>query len=104
MGDQGYRVEPGAITQYAALIDAQAERIAEIRSRLSSVSLNANDFGKLPNAQDLFDAYQEHAEAEQKNFADLLEIMADTAEGLNDTADNYATTDSDIASVYGGGR
>ncbi|WP_344447416.1 hypothetical protein, partial [Kitasatospora nipponensis] len=82
MGEQGFRVEPGALRAYAALIDAQAERIAEIQSRLASVPLNSNDFGKLPDAQNLFEAYQEHAEAEQQNFADLREVLTGSAEGL----------------------
>ncbi|MFI5534291.1 WXG100 family type VII secretion target [Kitasatospora sp. NPDC051853] len=104
MGDKGFRVEPGALRQYAALVEAQAERIAEIQSRLASVSLNSNDFGKLPDAQNLYEAYQEHAEAERENLTDLTEILADTAGGLQDTADNYANHDVAIASVYGGGQ
>ncbi|WP_405019329.1 type VII secretion target [Kitasatospora sp. NBC_00070] len=104
MGEQGFRVEPGALRAYAALVEAQAERIAEIQSRLASVTLNSNDFGMLPDAQNLYEAYEEHAEVEQQNFADLGELLTDTAEGLQHSADNYESHDTAIASVYGGGR
>ncbi|MFJ9521581.1 type VII secretion target [Kitasatospora sp. NPDC101801] len=104
MGEQGFRVEPGALRTYAELVDAQAERIAQIQARLAAVTLNSNDFGKLPDAQNLFEAYQEHAEAEQQNLVDLQEVLTGTAEGLQHSADNYAGQDGAIASVYGGGR
>ncbi|GLW56677.1 WXG100 family type VII secretion target [Kitasatospora phosalacinea] len=104
MGDTGFRVEPEALTAYAAVLDAQAERIGQIRSALAGVRLSSEDFGKLPGSGELHDSYQEHADAEQENFADLIELLDATGEGLRATVDNYETNEQDTAEVYGGGR
>ncbi|BFV57103.1 hypothetical protein KCMC57_up22070 [Kitasatospora sp. CMC57] len=104
MGEQGFRVQPEALRSYGRLIQAQSEQIAQIRSSLASVSLASDDFGKLPNAQNLFQAYEEHAQAEQQNFADLIEILGDTAQGLDYSASNYESQDSAVEAVYGGDR
>ncbi|MGW1162081.1 hypothetical protein ACWD5Q_09685 [Streptomyces sp. NPDC002513] len=104
MGGQGFRVHPGALKSYDQVIQAQAEQIARIRPRVASVPLSSNDFGKLPNAQNLYEAYQEHVQAEQGNFADLLEILRDTGEGLQDSAMNYERQDVHIEASFGGGQ
>jgi len=104
MTDQGFRVVPGALRSYGKDIQDQGEQIAQIRSRLASVPLSANDFGELPNARNLYEAYHEHVQAEQDNFADLLEILRDTCEGLQDSAMNYESQDVHIEASFGGGR
>ncbi|WP_405011394.1 WXG100 family type VII secretion target [Kitasatospora sp. NBC_01539] len=104
MGEHGFRVQPEALRAYAAVIRGQAEQITQIRSRLASVRLTSTDFGKLPGSQDLFGAYQEHAEAEQQNFADLQDILLDTADGLRFSAENYEEHEAAVADGYGGTR
>ncbi|MFF3908459.1 hypothetical protein ACFYZJ_21300 [Streptomyces sp. NPDC001848] len=104
VGDQGFRVHPGALKSYDKVIQAQAELITRIWSRMESVPLSSTDFGKLPNAQNLYEAYREHVQAEQENFADLLEILRDTCEGLQDTAMNYESQDVHIQASFGGGQ
>ncbi|MEU6366624.1 hypothetical protein ABZ876_13025 [Streptomyces sp. NPDC046931] len=104
MGDQGFRVHPGALKSYDQVIQAQAEQIARIRTSLESVPLSSTDFGKLPNAHNLYEAYQEHVQAERDNFTDLLEILRDTCEGLQDSAMNYESQDVHIEASFGGGR
>ncbi|WP_282202652.1 hypothetical protein [Kitasatospora fiedleri] len=104
MGDTGFRVEPEALTGYAAVLDAQAERIAQIRSALAGVQLSSEAFGKLPGSGELYGSYQEHAEAEQENFADLLDLLDGTAEGVRFAVDNYESNEHETAAVYGGGQ
>ena len=104
MGDQGFRVEPAALREYARIVQEQAERIAQIRSALGTVALGPDDFGKLPNAHNLYEACEEHAEAEQQNLADLAEILGNTTDGLEYSAANYEAHEHDVAAVYGGGR
>ncbi|MGV9245439.1 hypothetical protein [Streptomyces sp. NPDC003710] len=104
MGDQGFRVHPGALRSYDKVVQAQAEQIARIWPRLESVPLSSSDFGKLPNAHNLYEAYREHVEAERDNFADLLEILRDTSEGLQDSAMNYESQDVHIEASFGGGQ
>ncbi|MFJ4681175.1 MULTISPECIES: hypothetical protein [unclassified Kitasatospora] len=104
MGDTGFRVEPEALTGYAAVLDAQAERIAQIRSALAGVQLSSEAFGKLPGSGELHGSYQEHAEAEQENFADLLDLLDGTAEGVRFAVDNYESNEHETAAVYGGGQ
>ncbi|MET8950980.1 hypothetical protein ACWEO4_29225 [Streptomyces sp. NPDC004393] len=104
MGEQGFRVHPDALKSYDQIIQDQAEQIARIWPRLAAVPLSSNDFGELPNAQNLYEAYQEHVQAEQANFADLLEILRDTSEGLENSAKNYESQDVHIEASFGGGR
>ncbi|MFB7945180.1 WXG100 family type VII secretion target [Kitasatospora phosalacinea] len=104
MGDTGFRVEPEALTAYAAVLDAQAERIGQIRAALAGVRLASGDFGKLPGSGELYDSYQEHTDAEQENFADLIDLLDATGGGLRATVDNYETNEQDTAEAYGGGR
>ncbi|MEV7217102.1 hypothetical protein AB0O31_28920 [Kitasatospora cineracea] len=104
MGDTGFRVEPEVLTGYASVLDTQAERIAQIRSALAGVQLSSEAFGKLPGSGELHGSYQEHAEAEQENFADLIELLDATGEGVRFTVDNYESNEQDTAEVYGGGR
>ena len=104
MGDQGFRVHPGALRSYDKVVQAQAEQIARIWPRLESVPLSSGDFGKLPNAHNLYEAYREHVAAERDNFADLLEILRDTSEGLQDSAMNYESQDVHIEASFGGGQ
>ncbi|GAA2751377.1 MULTISPECIES: WXG100 family type VII secretion target [Kitasatospora] len=104
MGDQGFRVDPEALRAYGAVIEAQAERIGQIRSALAGVPLSSDDFGKLPGSGELHDSYQEHATAEQQNFADLVELLDGTAEGLRHSAANYEEHELETAAVYGGAQ
>ncbi|MEU6147578.1 hypothetical protein ABZ848_45425 [Streptomyces sp. NPDC047081] len=104
MGEQGFRVHPDALKSYDKVIREQAEQIARIWPKLASVPLSSDDFGKLPNAHNLYEAYHEHVQAEQDNFADLLEILADTCDGLQHSATNYESHDIHIGASFGGGQ
>jgi len=103
MGD-GFRVEPEALRAYSAVVEAQAEQIEQIRSVLASVQLSSDDFGKLPGSGELYGSYEEHAMTEQQNFADLIELLNGTVEGLRYSAESYDEHESDTAAVYGGAQ
>ncbi|MGW1751526.1 hypothetical protein ACWCRD_39175 [Streptomyces sp. NPDC002092] len=104
VGDEGFRVHPDALKSYDKVIQEQAEQIERIWPKLAAVPLSSDDFGKLPNAHNLYQAYHEHVEAEQHNFADLLEILRGTGEGLQNSATNYESQDHHIDASFGGGQ
>jgi hypothetical protein len=100
MGDTGFQVHPEGIDRYHTVIQHQHEQISAIRAKLASVSLSSDAFGHLPDAQELYQAYAEHATAEQQNFGDLLEALQGTSDGLQATAQSYrdqeAQTEADF--------
>jgi hypothetical protein len=102
--EQGFRVHPAALRSYDKVIQEQSEQIARIWSRVESVPLSSDDFGKLPNAHNLYEAYQEHVQAERNNFADLLALLRDTGQGLEDSAANYESQDAHIEASFRGGQ
>lgn len=104
MGEPGFRVHPDALTRYATVIDAQREEISYVRSKLAAVSVPSDAFGHLPDAQLLYQAYHEHAEAEQQNLADLLEALKATVHGLTISAEAYRDHEHQLESGFGGGR
>jgi hypothetical protein len=103
MGDQGFRVHPEALEKYNALIEQQREQISDIRSRLNAVSIPSDAFGHLPGAQQLYQAYQEHAHAEQQNFGDLLDALHGVGHGLQISAQNYRVQEQELEAGFGGG-
>jgi uncharacterized protein YukE len=97
-------MHPEALEAYRRVISDQRAEIAKIQSALASVQLTSDAFGHLPDAQNLYAAYQEHADAEKENLADLREVLAHAAHGLDVTAQNYQEQDDEIATGFGGGR
>ncbi|GAA2148233.1 hypothetical protein GCM10009760_39970 [Kitasatospora kazusensis] len=104
MGDTGFRAQPDSISGYAATVAGQAEQVGQIQSAVSGIAISSDAFGHLPNAQNLAQVYQEHADASRQNLADLLQALTGTADGLNYTAQNYAEQDRAISSGLGGGQ
>ena len=104
VGGEGFRVHPDALKSYDKAIQGQMEQIARIWPQLAAVPLSSDDFGKLPNAHNLYEAYHEHVQAERDNFADLLKLLRDTGEGLQASATNYESQDAHVDAVFGGGQ
>jgi hypothetical protein len=90
MGEAGFQVHPEALDGYRTAIEQQREQISAIRAKLASVALSSDAFGHLPGAQQLYQAYEEHATAEQRNFGDLLEALHGVAHGLQMSAQRSA--------------
>ncbi|MFD8483419.1 WXG100 family type VII secretion target [Kitasatospora sp. NPDC059673] len=104
MGEQGFQVHPEQLEGYGQLIREQVARVEAVRSRLAAVPLVSRDFGKLPDADELYEAYREHAQAEEQNFGDLAELLDGAGEALQSVAGNYRDLDHEIAAGLGGHR
>lgn len=101
MGEM-FRVHPEAIGRYASTNTDQFHELDRIRTAISGISISPTAFGHLPNAQNLAQAYQEHAEASRQNLSDLAETLTHTANGLTVTAQNYGEHDRAISQGLGG--
>ncbi|MGD3107978.1 hypothetical protein [Streptomyces sp. YGL11-2] len=97
-------MHPDAFDTYKNVLESQREELTQIQSKLSSVTLSSDAFGHLPDAQNLFTAYEEHATAERQNLPDLMAILQHAAEGLHATSESYQAQDSETAAGFGGGH
>ncbi len=104
MGDAGIQAQPEAISRYASAVSEQDGQLSQIQSRISSIVISGDAFGKLPNAHHLLQMYNEHADANRKNLSDLVEAMNQTSEGLNATAQSYAQHEQELGASLGGGQ
>ncbi|WP_441245473.1 hypothetical protein [Kitasatospora sp. McL0602] len=82
----------------------QSGQLSQASSAVSGISLSGSAFGHLPNAGHLHQMYSEHADANRKNLADLVDAMNQTASGLTSTAQNYAQHDQQLSEGLGGAR
>ncbi|MEV4612811.1 type VII secretion target [Kitasatospora sp. NPDC049258] len=98
----GYQVQPDALDRYASALEQAAQQVAQIMSSLGSVDVPEDAFGKLPDSHGLAASYQEHHDADVQNCADLAQLLAETAEGLSGTAENYRALDAELADAIGG--
>jgi uncharacterized protein YukE len=104
MGGDGFRVQPEAISRYASAVREQAGQLAQIQSAISRIVISGDAFGHLPNAGHLAQTYQDHADANRRNLADLITALSQTAEGLGTTARSYAQQDQALTAGLGGGQ
>ncbi|MGC4804873.1 WXG100 family type VII secretion target [Micromonospora sp. DT233] len=98
-------VEPEALSAFAGASRGRAEQFRQLRQSFSDGHVPRHSFGVMPASFSLAAAYAEQFEACLAGLADGAELMADIAEGLDDTAGAY--TGSDVANralfVPGGG-
>ncbi|QHC25156.1 type VII secretion target [Streptomyces sp. GS7] len=104
MGDSGFRVDPEAIGSYSSTVRDQVEQLGQIQSAVSAIRLSSSAFGHLPNAQNLAETYNAHADASRQNLTDLLNALTGTSEGLTYTTQNYAEHDQAVSASFGGAR
>ncbi len=100
MGDSGFRVDHETIGSYASTVQAQMEQLSQIQSAVSAIRLSSTAFGHLPNAQNLAEQYNEHADASRQNLSDLVDALSNTADGLTYTAQNYAEHDREVSATF----
>lgn len=104
MGDTGFRVEPGALDRYSALLAEQSEQLSRIAEATAAISISSDAFGHLPNAQNLASAYQEHAGASRQNVGELGNAVHGTSAGLASVSQNYQDHEEYLSGTMGGGR
>lgn len=104
MGDTGFQVHPEAISRYASAVGEQDGQLSQTQSRISGIALSGEAFGKLPDAGQLLQQYNEHAEAARQNIADLVQLLNGTSEALNTTAQNYVQHEQELGAILGSGQ
>ncbi|WP_229398774.1 type VII secretion target [Micromonospora okii] len=88
-------VQPEALSAFAAASRDRADRFRQLRQAFGDGHVPRHAFGVMPASFSLAAAYAEQFEACLAGLADGAEVMADIAEGLEDTAGAY--TGSDVA-------
>lgn len=97
MSHTGMIVAPNAIRTYGTAVGRQEAALARINAALAGVHLDANAFGKLPEAGDLWNAYTTHAQDVRAITAKLPQQIASVAQGLDGTASSYADLEAYMA-------
>ncbi|GAA1123170.1 MULTISPECIES: hypothetical protein [Kitasatospora] len=103
MSEPDFRVRPDALHRYAALVEQQNARLAAARDTLAGVEVPAGAFGHLPDSEELRDGYHDHAQAEQDNLADLMDVLAHVTDGLEANAADYRDGEDEVGRGVGGG-
>ncbi|PBC70909.1 PE family protein [Streptomyces sp. TLI_235] len=103
MSEPDFRVRPDALQRYAALVEQQSARLAAVQGALAGVEVPAGAFGHLPDSEELREGYFEHAQAEQENLADLMEVLDHVSGGLQESASAYRDSEDEIGRGVGGG-
>lgn len=86
-------VQPEALTAFAAASRDRAARFRELYRVFNDGHVPRHAFGVMPASFSLAAAYAEQFEACLTGLAEGAEVMADIAEGIDDTADAYTGTD-----------
>ncbi|MFI9275906.1 hypothetical protein ACIGXM_35215 [Kitasatospora sp. NPDC052896] len=97
-----YAVHPQALEEFAAIVEAQHERLSAAGAALADVRLPPDAFGRLPDSAVLHDACARHARAGQRDRQVLLDALARTARGLRDNARAYRQAEDDAAAGLSG--
>ncbi|MCU7826138.1 hypothetical protein [Kitasatospora sp. DSM 101779] len=103
MSEPDFRVRPDALQRYAALVEQQNARLAAVRDTLAGVEVPAGAFGHLPDSEELRDGHHEHAQAEQDNLADLMEVLDHVSGGLEACAADYRDSEDEVGRGVAGG-
>ncbi|MGW1374962.1 hypothetical protein ACWD6P_11915 [Streptomyces sp. NPDC002446] len=95
-----------ALHTFARSADQRAEKLRAIRSRLASHRLSEQAFGKLPEADELYTAYDEQSEHVLETLEQAATLEEKVGEGVTETARAYQSDeDATVAalnSVQGG--
>ncbi|MGX1760800.1 type VII secretion target [Streptomyces lydicus] len=100
----GYHVHTEALRAYSATLRKASQRVSAVMSKLGTIHVPADAFGKLPDAEGLASAYSEHHDADIQDCKDLRDILDDTADGMATTADHYDDNESHTDSSMKGIR
>lgn len=100
MASAGYVVHWDAVKAYATVVTEQETSLSQVNSALKGVHLQPDSFGKLPEANDLYQAYTQHADECLEITAKLPQQIGQVGEGLNDTAQAYAQAEEDLVQLF----
>lgn len=95
-----------ALHKFAKSADQRAEKLRAIRSKLAGHELNKQAFGKLPESDELYSAYDEQSEHVLETLEQAATLEEKISEGVTETARAYqADEDATVAAmstVHGG--
>ncbi|UNO38725.1 hypothetical protein [Streptomyces sp. MST-110588] len=94
MADQ-FTAAQEALHKFAKSSDQRAEKLRAIRSKLASHSLNAQAFGKLPEADELYSAYAEQSEDSLEILESAAKLEENISEGVTETARAYQSDEDE---------
>ncbi|MET7960241.1 type VII secretion target [Micromonospora zamorensis] len=97
-------VQPEALTAFAKASTDRAGRFRELHRSFGDGHVPRHAFGVMPASFSLAAAYAEQFEACLQGLAEGAEVMADIAEGLDDTAAAYTGTDVANTDMFVPGR
>ncbi|MET7671530.1 WXG100 family type VII secretion target [Micromonospora luteifusca] len=97
-------VQPEALKAFAKASTDRAARFRELHGSFGEGHVPRHAFGVMPASFSLAASYAEQFEACLQGLADGAEVMADIAEGLDDTADAYTGTDVANTDMFVPGR
>ncbi|MFI9260353.1 hypothetical protein [Streptomyces sp. ISID311] len=78
-----------ALHKFAKSSDQRAEKLRAIRSKLASHNLSEQAFGKLPEADELYQAYHEQSEDALHTLESAATLEEKISEGVTETARAY---------------
>ncbi|WP_371478661.1 type VII secretion target [Kitasatospora sp. NBC_00315] len=97
-------MDPEAVNRYGGTVSEELGQLQQVQSAVSGITVTADAFGHLPNAQNLASTYMEHAAASRQNVQVLAQALSGVVSGLRATAQNYAAQDRSIGGGFGGGQ
>lgn len=97
MASSGYVVHWDVVKEYGQVVAQQESALGGVRSALGGVHVPSNAFGMLPEAQDLYQAYTQHAGECQEIMAKLPEQIGEVAQALYGAAGSYSDAEEQLA-------
>ncbi|MGW2026097.1 hypothetical protein [Streptomyces decoyicus] len=86
-----------ALHKFAKSSDQRAEKLRAIRSKLASHELNKEAFGKLPESDELYQAYDEQSEHCLDTLDSAATLEEKISEGVTETARAYQSDEDETA-------
>ncbi|MGW1056690.1 type VII secretion target [Micromonospora rubida] len=97
-------VQPEALSAFATTSRERADRFRQLHQLFGDTHVPRHAFGVMPASFGLAAAYAEQFESCLQGLADGADVMADIAEGLDDTAGSYTGSDVDNRDLFAPGR
>ncbi len=96
----GYRVAPSALTEAANDLNGQASQLSSLAGQITSATLPADAFGKLPQAGQVAQAHNSAVSTAGQTTTTAGQRTTTLATGLTDSANAYTQADQTVAGWY----